>query len=301
MAPSGRWQPLILAPVPIVGRYLELDLREGGDPRAALQRLADITNPEYLVVGAGLPLAVALGVTIPGLRAFPALRGAGRAFPSTQCALWISVAASNDSDLFDRARTAYLAVADSFVVRQDVGAFQYRGGRDLSGYEDGTENPKDDKAVEAAIVSAAGAGLDGGSFVAVQRWKHDLTGFLSLPESVRDDFIGREMRTNEELTDAPASAHVKRAAQESFSPPSFLVRRSMPWGGVVEHGLYFVAYGASLDTYERILTRIAGIDDGIVDGIFALSHAESGGYYFCPPVRGGKLDWTALRIPSSSR
>jgi putative iron-dependent peroxidase len=285
-----------------VGRYLELDLRENAeDPRAALQRLSELTNAEHLVVGAGLPLAVALGVTIPGLRAFPTLRGAGHPFPSTQCALWMFIAAANDSDLFDRARTAYLAVADSFVVRQDVGAFQYRGGRDLSGYEDGTENPKGDKAIEAAIVSGAGAGLDGGSFVAVQRWKHDLTGFLSLPESARDEFIGRELRTNEELASAPASAHVKRAAQESFSPPSFLLRRSMPWGGVIEHGLYFVAYGASLDTYERILTRIAGLEDGVVDGLFALSHAESGGYYFCPPVRGGKLDWTALGIPNLPR
>jgi putative iron-dependent peroxidase len=271
------------------------------DPRGALQRLAELTSPEHVVVGAGLPLAVRLGVTIPGLRAFPTLHGAGHAFPSTQCALWIFVSAANSSDLFDRARTAYLAVADSFEVRQDVGAFQYRGGRDLSGYEDGTENPKDDKAIQAAIVTGAGPGFDGGTFVAVQRWKHDLTSFLALPESARDDFMGRELRSNEELSSAPASAHVKRAAQESFSPPSFLVRRSMPWGGAVEHGLYFVAYGASLDTYERILTRIAGLEDGIVDGIFSLSHAESGGYYFCPPVRGGKIDWSALGIPSAVR
>lgn len=296
MASPGTWQPLILAPTPAMGRYLELDLRDGVDPRTALRRLADLTTPEHVVIGAGLPLAVALGVTIPGLRAFPTLHGAGRAFPSTQCALWIFVAASNDSDRFDLARTAYLSVADSFVVRQDVGTFEYRGGRDLSGYEDGTENPRDDKAIEAAILSGAGPGLEGASFVAVQRWKHDLTGFLALPESARDAAVGRRLRTNEEIEDAPINAHDKRAAQEKFSPPAFIVRRSMPWGGAVDHGLYFVAYGASLDTYERILTRISGLDDGIVDGLFALSHAESGGYYFCPPIRGGKLDWTALGI-----
>jgi hypothetical protein len=30
-------------------------------------------------------------------------------------------------------------------------------------------------------------------------------------------------------TCAPPSAHVKSAAQESYDPPAFMVRRSMPW------------------------------------------------------------------------
>jgi Dyp-type peroxidase family len=112
----------------------------------------------------------------------------------------------------------------------------------------------------AAIVSGQGAGLDGSSFVAVQRYVHDHAGFARLTPEARDHAMGRRASDNEEIADAPASAHVKRTAQESFEPTAFMVRRSMPWGGVAEHGLYFVAYGESLDRFERMLTRMAGIE-----------------------------------------
>ena len=70
----------------------------------------------------------------------------------------------------------------------------------------------------------------------------------------------------------------------------------MPWGTVHEHGLYFVAYGASLDPFERVLRRMAGLDDGVVDGLTRFTRAVSGGYYFCPPLKDGALDLRALGL-----
>ena len=75
-----------------------------------------------------------------------------------------------------------------------------------------------------------------------------------------------------------------------------MVRRSMPWGGTVDNGLYFVAYGASLDRFERVLRRMVGEDDGVVDGLFRFTRPVSGGYYWCPPLAGGRLDWSALGV-----
>ena len=49
--------------------------------------------------------------------------------------------------------------------------------------EDGTENPKGEDAVAAAIVDGRGAGLDGSSYVAVQQWVHDLDRFASRPQA----------------------------------------------------------------------------------------------------------------------
>jgi putative iron-dependent peroxidase len=87
---------------------------------------------------------------------------------------------------------------------------------------------------------------------------------------------------------------VKRTAQESFDPPAFMVRRSMPWAGAQEEGLEFVAFVAALDGFERMMRRMAGLEDGIVDGLFTFSRAVTGGYYWCPPARGGRLDLSAL-------
>jgi putative iron-dependent peroxidase len=294
---SARWQSAILEPVPILACYLELDVRPGADARTAVARIPDVRAPERTVLGFGEPLTLALGARIAGLRSFPCVSGPGCAIPATQHALWAFFAADDASDLHDRARAFCALVGDAFVVREEVPCFRYREGRDLSGYEDGTENPKGQLAVEAAIVRGAGSGLDGSSFVAVQRWVHALDQLSRMAAQARDAVIGRSLATNEELEHAPPSAHVKRAAQESFDPPAFMVRRSMPWGGVDQHGLYFVAYGESLDRFERVLRRMSGAEDGIVDGLLSFSRAVSGGYYWCPPVDArGRLDLSTFKL-----
>ncbi len=289
----------ILDGIPPLGRQLVFDLRSGADARPALARLRDGGSLDRSVVGVGAPLALALGASVPGLRAFPALAGPGCAFPSTQGALYAFLAGAEAGELHDRTCSLCASVDDAFALREEVSCFKYRDGRDLSGFIDGTENPKGQLAVEAAIVRGAGPGLDGSSFVAVQRFVHDLSRLTALAPDARDAVIGRRLSTNEEMEDAPPSAHVKRTAQESFEPPAFMLRRSMPWGSSTEHGFYFVAYGESLDRFERSLRRMAGLDDGIVDALLVFTRAVTGGYYWCPPVVGGRLDWTALGLSAS--
>jgi putative iron-dependent peroxidase len=75
-----------------------------------------------------------------------------------------------------------------------------------------------------------------------------------------------------------------------------MVRRSMPWAGAHEQGLEFVAYVESLDRFERVLRRMAGLDDGIVDGLFTFSRPFTGGYYWCPPVTRGRLNLSCLGL-----
>jgi len=46
--------------------------------------------------------------------------------------------------LLDRARAAHDLLASAFRLDEEVTTFKYRTGHDLTGYEDGTENPKGD-------------------------------------------------------------------------------------------------------------------------------------------------------------
>jgi porphyrinogen peroxidase len=290
------WQPAILAPPTAAGRFITLGLTSDARPRDVVARVGALDlGTDGLVVGIGEPLVRALGRTIEGLRAFPEIRGPGGAFPSTQGALWLFVGGADPGDILHRARRAVASLGDYVRIDEDLPSFVYGGGRDLTGFEDGTENPKDERAIAVAFGEAADA-RTGGSFVATQRWIHDLGGFERLSRAARNDVSGRDLDSNEELASAPPSAHVKRAAQESYDPHAFLLRRSMPWGDVREHGLYFVAYGATLDPFERILRRMAGLDDGVSDALLSFSRAVSGGYFWCPPVSGGRLNLTALRL-----
>jgi len=265
-----------------------------GRPRAALAALREGQLGDDLVVGIGQPLALALGVEIPGLRGFAASSGPGIAIPSTQAALWCWLRGCDRGALLHAGRTLEAQLEPDFEVEQVLDTFEYAGGRDLSGYEDGTENPTGDDAHAAAIVAGAGPGLDGSSFVAVQQWLHDLDGFEDFSPAQRDAIIGRRRSDNEELEEAPASAHVKRTAQEDFTPPAFVVRRSMPWVDEDGEGLLFIAFGHSLDAYEALLARMTGAVDGIVDALFRFTRPITGGYYWCPPQIDGRLDLRAL-------
>ncbi len=282
-----RPQPTILEPVPPVGTVLVFDLDPGSDPRAALDVLRPLPAKQRTIVGLGQPLSLALDAHVSGLKGFSATSGKGVSFPAIQGALWVSLGGEERGEVLDRALEIRRKLS-GFRLIEEVDTFRYRGGRDLTGYEDGTENPKGDAAVAAAIV--ASGPLAGGSFVAVQRYVHDLERFGAFEASARDAIIGRTFDTNEEIPDAIASAHVKRSAQESFDPPAFMLRRSMPWGNVTEHGLYFVAFVSELDKFERVLRRMAGLEDGVLDGLLSFTRAVSGGYYFCPPLDGDQLD-----------
>ena len=161
---------------------------------------------------------------------------------------------------------------------------------------DGTENPTGEKAVETAVVQGRGAGMDGSSFVAVQQWVHDLDRLEAMEATERDHVIGRSLKDDEELDDAPDSAHVKRTAQESFDPEAFVLRRSMPWADATGEGLVFVAFGHSFDAFEALLRRMVGLEDGVTDALFRFTRPVTGSYFWCPPLRGDRLDLRLLRI-----
>ena len=286
----------ILSEETTMARYLAFSLVDDADLDATLQAVQERIDGGQTVMGIGQPLVQALGADIPGLHVFPARSGKGVAIPSTQASLWFWLRGKDRGELFHRSRELVELVAANFELVDVIDSFQYDANRDMSGYEDGTENPAGDEAMQAAIVQGQGAGLDGSSFVAVQQWLHDFDSLDAMVEAQRDDIIGRHIADNEEFDEAPESAHVKRAAQESFEPEAFILRRSMPWAEETAAGLVFVAFGKSFDAYEAILQRMIGLDDGIVDGLFRFTRPLSGSYYWCPPMKDGRPDLSALNI-----
>lgn len=288
-------QPGILLPIPRHARHLAFSLREGVNPRKTLLDLRSLADGERAVAGIGESLALALDRNIEGLRAFPSYRGAGLDIPSTPAALWIWARGEDRGELFHRSRLIERVLAPAFRLEQVLDAFRHDRGRDLTGYEDGTENPKGRKAHLAAIVQAP-ARLAGSSFAAIQRWEHQFEHFDAMTPRQRDDAIGRRRSSNEEIAGAPLSAHVKRTAQESFEPAAFVVRRSMPWADAMRAGLMFVAFGASLDAFEAQLRRMAGLDDGITDALFKFTRPVTGAYFWCPAIRRGRLELAPLGL-----
>jgi porphyrinogen peroxidase len=289
-------QPGILAPVPKFGRYLNFSIKAGGEPRKALVDLVQIADGNSVVMGLGQSTVLALGKKIANLKPFPTNFGAGLVLPSTSSALWCWLRGNDRGDLLHASNKIVEAVSSAFGLDRVIDAFNHGSGRDLTGYEDGTENPQGQKAAEAALARGLGDGLNGSSFAAVQLWVHDFKAFAAMSSQDQDNAIGRRKSDNEELADAPESSHVKRTAQESFDPQAFVLRRSMPWAERMRGGLNFVAFGKSFDAFEAQLKRMLGAEDGITDALFRFTLPVSGSYFWCPPMHGGKLDLRALGL-----
>ena len=285
------YQAGILAdPVPPLARHVFFTLESAEHLAAALGRLKAMVDGEAIVVGFGKSLLQALNVQLDKLRTFPALSAHGIDIPSTQHAMWCWLRGDDRGELLYQTNALIEALAPALSVVQITESFRYKDGHDLTGYEDGTENPVEQAAVDAAIDTQA----PGGSYAAVQHWVHDLKGFKARPQEEQDHVFGRRLSDNEELDDAPESAHVKRTAMEDFEPEAFVVRRSMPYIDGDEAGLVFLSFASTLDFYEMQLRRMIGLDDGITDGLFSFSRPTTGGYYWCPPVENGQLQLSTL-------
>jgi putative iron-dependent peroxidase len=305
---TGSVQSGILAEETKLARYLEFSINSEATIVSALKALVDISADNIVignvVIGLGQPLVSILQKEIPGLSIMPSHVSSHVSskteddvtIPSTPVALWCWLRGSDRGKLFHRSTQIQTLLAPGFILSNVIDSFQYDKNRDLSGYEDGTENPEGNDAVEAAIVQDQGEGLNGSSFVVVQKWLHNFEQLDSMSVVQRDNVIGRHISDNEEFDEAPESAHVKRTAQESFSPEAFMLRRSMPWAEEMNAGLVFVAFGKSFDAFESQLNRMLGKEDGIQDALFSFTRPLTGAYYWCPPIKEGKLDLSVLGV-----
>ena len=279
-----------------LARYMTFNVADVSRIKECLTDLKSVVDGESTVVGFGASLLSALEINITDLHVMPVNSAAGIDIPSTPAAMWLWLRGNDRGELYHRSRMLEDILASSFELEDVIDSFQFDGNRDLSGYEDGTENPEGDDALQAAIVAGAGEGIDGSSFVAVQQWLHDFDILDAMTEDEKDNSVGRHISNNEEFDEAPESAHVKRSAQESFDPEAFILRRSMPWAEGMDSGLMFVAFGKSFNAFEAILNRMLGKEDGIQDGLFSFTKPITGAYFWCPPMKEGKLDLAVMGL-----
>ncbi|MCH2108178.1 MAG: Dyp-type peroxidase [Polyangiaceae bacterium] len=282
-----------ILPAPLRGgRYLYYRLRYGAEAAGALRSLTTEPWGAQDVLGLAATLVTRRGGEVEGLRSFPDLSDSQTAVPWTPHDLWVWVRADDIGAAMNLGRRLTEKLKAAFELVGASSAHLHGHDQDLSSYHDGTENPEPDEAPGVALIQSGP--LQGGSFVAVQRWEHHLEHLEAKSQQEQDLVIGRRLVDDSEIEDPGAAAHIKRTEQESFEPEAHLLRRSLPFVEGFAYGLEFVCFASSLDAFEVQLRRMVGCEDGILDAIFSFSSAINGGYYFCPPVKEGPLDLSFL-------
>jgi len=224
-----------------------------------------------------------------GLRRFRSLEVDGRRAPSTGGDVLLHVTSKRPDLNFELAQQLRCALGDRVVVFDEVHGFKYRDGRDLTGFIDGTENPKGKARAAVALVGNEDPAFAGSSYVFTQRYVHDLARWATLPVREQEGIYGRRKADSKELSDAakPPTAHIARTVIEEHGEELEIVRHSFPYGTTSEHGLFFIAYCRTLDIPERMLARMIGASgDGLHDRLMEFSRAVTGAHFFAPSLAG---------------
>jgi putative iron-dependent peroxidase len=180
---------------------------------------------------------------------------------------------------------AKLGAAVSTVDQVD--GFRYFDSRDLIGFVDGTENPRDQAAFDATLIGDEDPIFAGGSYVIVQKYLHDLAGWNALPTEEQERIVGRTKLDDLELDDSakPAFAHNALTKIVKDGKEVKILRDNMAFGhaGQKEFGTYFIGYSRSPGTIEEMLQNMfTGKPPGNCDRLLDFSHAVTGSLFFVP-------------------
>ncbi|HEY9079352.1 Dyp-type peroxidase [Magnetovibrio sp.] len=256
---------------------------------AALQAAANIahTSIAEIVIAFGPMLWARLARdSMPsGFTDFQPIDGPKAHAPATQHDILVWLHAPNRDQVMD----AVLAIDGVFTKvahrELDLPGFVYRDSRDLTGFVDGSANPKDDAAKTAAALVPAGEPGAGGAIVLSQKWVHNLAKFNTLKVPDQERVIGRTKADSVELEgDAqPKDSHVSRTDLKVHGVAQKMYRRSFPYGTAGEHGLYFLAFACEQERFDNVLSSMYGLsEDATTDHLLDFSTPVTGSYWFAP-------------------
>jgi putative iron-dependent peroxidase len=288
-------QPGIFAVGTRSNHHLQLDVDPDADRDALFAALRDIREQATTVAGVNLVIGFGSALCqrlaphwLPGgVEPFVTITGTGGvAIPAAQHDLWIWLHSFGPDSVFVIARHVESALRGLATVVSEQPSFTYQASQDITGFEDGTENPALDEAIRLVAVPEGRPGA-GSSVVLLQRWVHDLEAFDALDDWAKDQVIGRDLASGDELDERVRSprAHISRVTIHDPEGNELEVfRRSTAYGGVLEHGLVFVAFSPDVDRLARMLHRMVGADDGLRDHLTDISRCTASAWYVAPPV-----------------
>ena len=227
------------------------------------------------------------GTRPSALRSFGQFADGGRVAPATPADILVHIRSERHDVNFDLGRMVLRALGAGVSVIEEIAGFRYRDSRDLIGFVDGTENPQGDDRAAVALVGDEDPEFAAGSYISIQRYIHDLAHWEEVPVADQEQIIGRTKADNIEFKseDKAPTAHIKRVSIKEDGKSLEILRHSMPYGSVSEHGLYFVAYCGTPDNFDRMLERMIVADaNGDFDHLLRFSRAVTGASFFAPSL-----------------
>jgi putative iron-dependent peroxidase len=221
------------------------------------------------------------------LHVFREIRSGARHAVSTPGDLLFHIRAKRMDLSFELMTQVMERIGNAVSAVDEVQGFRYFDERDLLGFVDGTENPRGAAATEAVLIGDEDARFEGGSYVIVQKYLHDLGAWNALSTEAQERIIGRTKLSDIELDDSvkPTSAHSALTTIVENGKEIKILRDNMPFGRPAhgEFGTYFIGYSRSPRTIEQMLENMfVGRPPGNYDRLLDFSRAVTGNLFFVP-------------------
>jgi porphyrinogen peroxidase len=292
----------VSAPLTRAAIFLVVTINPGEDNRAVVRSFcADFAGlvraVEFRDLEAGLSCVMGIGSDAwdrlfgdprpAELHPFREFRAGARHAIATPGDLLFHIRAKRMDLCFEIAAQIMAKLGDAVTAVDEVHGFRYFDDRDLLGFVDGTENPRGQAVIDAALIGAEDAAFAGGSYVITQKYLHDLAGWNALPTETQERIIGRTKLADIELDDSvkPTSAHNALTTITENGQEFQIVRDNMPFGkvGEGEYGTYFIGYCRTPRVTEQMIENMfIGKPPGNYDRILDFSRAVTGTLFFAP-------------------
>src|ERR1700722_11324698 len=292
----------VSAPLTRAAIFLVVTINPGEDDRAAARSFcADFAGlvraVEFRDLEAGLSCVLGVGSDAwdrlfgeprpAELHPFREFRAGSRHAVATAGDLLLHIRAKRMDLCFEMAAQIMAKLGGAVTAVDEVHGFRYFDDRDLLGFVDGTENPRGQAVIDAALIGAEDPAFAGGSYVITQKYLHDLAGWNALPTETQERIIGRMKLSDIELDDSakPTFAHNALTVISENGQELQIVRDNMPFGkvGEGEYGTYFIGYcRPPRGTDQMIENMFIGKPPGNYDRLLDFSRAVTGTLFFVP-------------------
>jgi len=304
-APNAEQAPVpqpVLAPLTSAAIFLVVCIKPDSESYGAVRSLfADLPGifraVDFRRVEGGLSCVAAFGSDAwdklfgkprpAELHSFSEIRSGERHAVATPADLLFHLRAKRMDLCFELVAQIMQRIAAAVSAVDETHGFRYFDDRDLLGFVDGTENPRGEAALNAALVGAEDPQFTGGSYVVIQKYLHDVNRWNALSTEEQERVIGRKKLSDIELSDAvkPSSAHNALTTIEEDGKEVKILRDNMPFGkpGHGEFGTYFIGYSRTPKRTEQMLRNMfIGRPPGNYDRLLDFSRAVTGSLFFAP-------------------
>ncbi|OQD66245.1 hypothetical protein PENDEC_c067G02620 [Penicillium decumbens] len=302
--PTAATQP-VTGPITRHATFLVLTVTSPSATSNVLSTLANVSNlaknVSFRDADAKFTCTVGIGASIwdsltklprpKELHSFHEFKGAKHTAVSTPGDLLFHIRSERRDLCFEFERQLMDNLGDAVHLEDETTGFRYFDARDLLGFVDGTANPVGPGVPSSVLVATEDDGIhaQGGSYVVVQKYVHNLPGWKHLGTEQQEQIIGRTKPDNIELDDAEdgkqASHKTLSTIEDTEGNEHDILRDNMPFGSPAsgEYGTYFIGYTRRLWVIEKMLERMfVGHPPGLHDRLLDFSRPLTGSVFFAP-------------------